>query len=63
MTPPRLILSASLTAGFIVALINWPGITLACLMVGLCIAAIAGGLWLEQAREDGKEYDQEHDLP
>lgn len=59
----RLILCACLCSAFLLCLINWPGITLACLCVGLCIAAIAGGLWLEQARKDGKEYDAEYDLP
>jgi len=57
----RLVLASLATVVFIVELINWPGITLACLLVGLSLAALVGGLWLWQAGSVSREYDEEHD--
>jgi hypothetical protein len=62
MTAPRLLLSACLSSALILGLVNWPGITMAVILVGGSIAAIVAGLWLNDCRIEADEFNEEHDL-
>lgn len=53
---------AALAVALILAFINWPGETLACVVVGACIAALVGGLWLGQAVSADREHDEEQNI-
>ena len=55
----RFLILAFLTILVMLGLINWPGATLAVILVVGCIAALWAG---RQLRWEAKEYDEEHDL-
>jgi len=51
------------TVLFILGVINEPALTLCFIAVGGSIAALVGGMWLEDVYVVSKDHDEEHDLP